>query len=156
MIPQYIIVHCSATKDSGTVSWGAIRNYHINDNGWTDIGYHFGVEDYGDEIILLRGRAPWTSGAHCRAAGRNRDSLGLCVVGDFDHEPPSEEKYAAVVAVLTSLCFMFNIPPDRVRGHSEFEPNKTCPGLMWDMVRTRTDIATGIERLAGVGDYLVV
>ena len=40
MKPDYILIHSSGTKDSETLSWGAIRQYHIFDNGWIAIGYH--------------------------------------------------------------------------------------------------------------------
>jgi len=155
MIPQYIIVHCSATEDSGTASWEAIREFHTEIRGWRDIGYHYGIEEFEDEIVFLRGRKPWEMGAHCRAAGRNRDSIGVCVVGDYDEEPPSHEKYAVVVAVLTSMCFIFGIHPDNVRGHCEFEDAKTCPGLAWDLDELRADIKRQIKHHDRLGDYLV-
>ena len=154
MIPHYIILHCSATKDSGSASWEAIREFHTEMRGWRDIGYHYGIEEFGDETVLLRGRKPWDTGAHCRAGGRNRDSLGLCVVGEFDDNPPSKEKYSAVVAVLTSLCFMFSIEPDWVKGHREYEPNKTCPGLCWDLDQTRHDIEDSLLYHRRLGTYL--
>ena len=154
MIPKYIIVHCSATEDSGTASWEAIREFHTEVRGWRDIGYHYGVEEYDGEFVFLRGRKPFDMGAHCVAAGRNHDSIGLCVVGDYDEEPPEPEKYAVVVAILTSLCFIFQIPPENVRGHCEFEEAKTCPGLMWDLDGLRADIKAGIKHYDRLGDYL--
>ena len=43
-----IIVHCSATPKGRNVDTAEIRRWHTEDNGWSDIGYHFVVELDGD------------------------------------------------------------------------------------------------------------
>ena len=42
----HIMIHHSATEDSQTLSWQAIRRFHMTDpeHLWADIGYHAGVE----------------------------------------------------------------------------------------------------------------
>ncbi len=140
LLPTKIILHCSATADTESKSWEAIRRYHVEENGWSDIGYHFGIENVGGDIMVYRGRPWWIKGAHCAAAGRNHDSLGVCVVGKYDNDPPSPEIYKAVIDVLKTLCAVFWIDTEKVYGHSEFEPMKTCPGVMWDMDRVRADL----------------
>lgn len=37
--PDGFLIHHSGTRDSGTVSWSAIRSFHLYDRGWADIGY---------------------------------------------------------------------------------------------------------------------
>lgn len=145
---RYLILHCSDTEDGPGLSWPAIRRYHMEERGWSDIGYHYGIERYGPRIAVLRGRPPWVRGAHCRAAGRNRDSLGVCVVGKFDEDPPSLGVYDATVQVLARLAWAFHIEPDRVAGHREFDKRKTCPGLKWDLDKLREDIMREMVELA--------
>jgi len=154
LLPENIILHCSATPDGRTFSWGAIRRYHIERNGWSDIGYHYGIEEYEDGIVLLQGRSPWVQGAHCRAGGRNRDSLGVCVVGCFDEVPPSPDLYLVTVMTLRYLSYTFGIPPERIYGHREFESQKTCPGLKWNLPELRADVGRGLHSHPEVGYYM--
>ena len=133
---DYIILHCSDTEDDGdTLQWPAIKRYHLS-LGWSDIGYHFGVEERAG-IVLLPGRDREAVGSHCRAGGRNHDSIGVCVVGQFDEDAPTPKIFAATVKALAWLCLFYDIPSKNVRGHREFEPNKTCPGEMWDLDHVR-------------------
>ena len=149
LVPRRIILHCSATRDSKTYSWDDIRDYHINHNGWVDCGYHYGIEEFDNDILVMRGRPPWEVGAHCRAGGRNYDSLGVCVVGDYDEEPPDLRKYTITVEFLASLCTAFHILPEHVHGHREFESAKTCPGLRWNLDQLREDVSSKLLTIGG-------
>jgi hypothetical protein len=156
LIPSKIILHCSATADSGTVSWGAIRRYHVEEKGWDDIGYHYGIEWADHDNIILQGRKPNRKGAHCLAAGRNSDSLGVCVVGDYDVVPPDPAKYGITIEFLAMLCFIFQIPPEEVYGHREFESGKTCPGLAWGLDEVRSDVADLLRKDNVLGGYIIL
>lgn len=131
--PEFIVVHCSATKDSGTKSWDAVKKYHVTVNGWRDIGYHLGIEWVGNDLKAFAGRSMEIPGAHCHAEGMNKKSLGVCVVGDFDKEAPSREVLLFSANEVAKLCKKFNIPVENVHGHREHEPHKTCPGTKFDM-----------------------
>ena len=127
-----IIVHHSLTADSGTVSWSAIRHYHIIEKGWMDIGYHAGVELAGAEYEAMLGR-PWDFiGAHCE--GHNRDSLGICFVGNFDIAPPPDAQLALGAKVIKLWMRLFNISSLNIYRHSQFA-DKTCPGTKFDMAQ---------------------
>jgi N-acetylmuramoyl-L-alanine amidase len=142
MIPTAIIIHCSATKDSGTVSWAAIRRYHTQVRGWRDIGYHMGVElvtnSTGQSTYeAFLGRSWVRQGAHCRAEGMNGRSLGVCFVGDYDQVPPPTEMLAVGARHIAAMCRIFNILPVSIYGHRDFEFSKTCPGLMFNVDNLR-------------------
>jgi hypothetical protein len=139
--PDTLIIHCSATKDSGTVSWPAIRRYHVEECHWGDIGYHFGIEYLGPEVEILIGRMPDRPGAHC--GGENHHSLGLCVVGDFDLYPPSALVWRRALELARWICGRWEIPFNQVRGHREFTKAKSCPGLKFDMDKFRYELKGG-------------
>lgn len=143
MTPKRIIVHHSFTKDSETVSWGAIRTYHVKELGWFDIGYHAGVElvANGDNSYyeVLLGRMWNVIGAHTR--GANLGSLGICFVGNFDEvEPPGMQ--LNVGAKLIKLWMeLFSIQITEIYPHSHFNP-KTCPGNKFSMEKLKEIIKT--------------
>jgi len=143
--PIKIIIHHSLTRDSDSVSWGAISHYHRAVRGWRDIGYHAGCEDVNGRIECLFGR-PWhIEGAHTQ--GHNRDSLGFCFVGNFDEvEPGANRLVEAVVRVIAPWCMQFDIDPENIRGHNEFS-SKTCPGMMFPMDLLREMVRTELEDL---------
>ena len=136
MIPTRIILHHSLTKDSDTVSWGAIRRYHIETNNWSDIGYHFGIEQVKDYTEILFGRMPNKIGSHCK--GHNTDSIGICFVGNFDNEPPPMDSWNKGVLLCKYLVEQFGIKI--ILGHTELNSHKTCPGRMFDLENFRKDV----------------
>ena len=120
-----VILHHSLSKD---VSADTIRGWHMQaPRKWDDIGYHFVVRASGDIEI---GRQMDLVGAHAR--GRNLDSIGICVAGDFRMQEPTQEQYASISVLLDFLT--------RVYGDLDVEPHRTrwnaCPGAMfkWSLI----------------------
>lgn len=60
-----------------------IQNFHMNTNGWADIGYNFCI---GDNAQVYEGRGWNRQGAH--APGFNSHSIGFCFFGDFSSVLP--------------------------------------------------------------------
>lgn len=163
MKPSAIVLHHSLTKDGETVSWGAIRRYHTSykyagkiitreeatgmiDRGksvsrpFIDIGYHIGIELAGDRYEALFGRMMDQVGAHCRDGGMNHESVGICLVGNFDHEPPPIDQWNLTLKVVRSLMNLFEIKREDVFGHREFAGYKSCPGWCFDLDRFRQNL----------------
>ena len=135
MEPEVIIIHHSLTKDSLTASWPAIRKYHKN-LGWADIGYHFGIEDINGGYEILTGRFPNVTGAHCR--GFNKKSIGICMVGNFDIDPPPAKQVKVLIKLIAYLMKTYSITV--LLGHCELNLLKSCPGKMFDMDKLRDDV----------------
>lgn len=142
--PKKIIIHHSLTKDSGSVSWGAIHSYHVNTKGWSDIGYHAGIEEVEGRFICMFGRPDWISGGHTR--GQNWCSLGFCFVGNFDRRRPSDARLrVAARRVLAPWLIRYGLGVDALVPHSQYA-NKTCPGSKFPMDRLREIVAEEMAR----------
>lgn len=121
------------------VSWNAIRWYHINENGWKDIGYHIGVEWIGSYYEALLGRMLTESGAHTKENGMNNSSIGICCVGNFDIAPVPASQMDKLIQVTRSMMEIFNIPVYNVQRHSDYATHKSCPGKLfqWDQFKEK-------------------
>ena len=140
MKPSHIILHHSLTKDSETVSWGAMKRYHTEELLWRDIGYHFGLERVENDYQILVGRMMNEPGAHCKERGMNRISLGICFVGDYDAEEPPHEMWILGQRLVVSLMDVFKIPKENILGHYELAPYKSCPGVNFDVEEFRAGL----------------
>ena len=140
---RYIVIHCSDTRDSDSLSWGAIRNNHTN-RGWSDIGYHAGAEEVRGGLECLYGRPDPYVGAHCY--GKNSVSLGFCFVGRFDDVPPSDELLAAAAGrVIVPWLKQYDLGVEAIVPHRDFAM-KTCPGAAFDIERLRAICSWSLER----------
>ena len=71
-----IIIHCSATKEGQDIDAKEIKKWHVEGNGWSDIGYHYVIKLDG---TVEEGRPIERSGAH--TLNHNHDSIGVCYIG---------------------------------------------------------------------------
>jgi hypothetical protein len=142
-ISWYIVLHHSLTKDGHTVNWDNIRDYHVNTLHWNDIGYHFGIELIENDVQILTGRPIGTWGAHCRHAGMNSRSIGICFVGNYDEQEVPDAVYDAGIKLIAGLCNSTPCNTNMIYGHKEFSP-KSCPGTRFDIDKIRTGVESVI------------
>lgn len=129
-IPKYIIVHHSAAitpnpQVSDINEWHKIRNFPISSLGYY-VGYHYVIEKNGD---LIQTRLDAEEGAH--TIGQNTTSIGICLVGDFDVELPTDEQTATLGHLLLVLCDTYQLSMLRIQPHRQFA-NKSCYGKQLD------------------------
>ena len=121
-----IILHCSATREGQDISTETIRGWHVNERGWSDIGYHF--------VVLLDGtvdkaRPVERQGAHVR--GHNKGSIGICYIGGCDSDMnPKDTRTDLQKESLTELIsyLMDSYEDATLHGHNEFS-SKACPSF---------------------------
>lgn len=139
-----VFLHCS---DS---TWGdamVIDAWHRR-RGWPCIGYHFvvlngqvtsdtrwqslnGMIEPGHVIDQDLFMEPNEIGYH--VAGRNHDSLGVCLIGTTEFTPA---QLLASHELMHELLKTYQLTPDDVLGHYEHPgAGKTCPNIPMQVYR---------------------
>lgn len=123
MTPNRITIHCSATPNGEDYDVEKIRRYHVDELGWSDVGYHLVIQPSG---VAQRGRDFRVQGAH--VSGYNEGNVGVCLVGTdqftMDQFDPGLRTY------LGYLKRTFGVPAHEIfRLHNEFDDSKTCPNI---------------------------
>lgn len=122
-----IIVHCSYTKPRMDIGVEEIRTWHVEENKWTDVGYHYVIRRDG---TIETGRPLERPGAHVR--GQNHDSIGICWVGGMaqDSSLAEDNRTADQSKALFDLIqdLQEKFPGAGVLGHRDIQGvSKACP-----------------------------
>ena len=145
--PTYIVIHHSLTADGITVNWPAIRRYHLA-KGWSDIGYHFGIEYAKDDFYTFVGRPIESQGGHTKDGGFNNKSIRICLVGNFDETGPQDKQIMLASLLVNRIRAELGISNKNVIGHREAQAigkvpadkRKSCPGRKFDMNNFRRNL----------------
>ena len=131
---NFLVIHHTGSGADKDYDWSAeeIHGWHLN-NGWAGIGYHYVVRKDG---TVEQGRPHWTIGSH--AYGRNSESIGIHLSGDFTEASPTEAQIESTAILIANLCTDYSLPIDRqhVFGHREVGES-SCPGdVLFGMLDT--------------------
>lgn len=109
-VVHHLIVHHSASSNSNTDYINVVRNIyllHTQSNGWDDIGYNFLVAQDG---TIFEGRdnqgidsSDNIKGAHF--CGKNDNTMGICLLGNYEKQAPSEATIQSLKSLLVWKCF---------------------------------------------------
>jgi N-acetyl-anhydromuramyl-L-alanine amidase AmpD len=161
-----IIVHCSATRPDWLTGKTTaqkvkeIKRWHVEDNKWKDIGYHFIIDRDG---TVANGRDVETVGAH--VADRNANTIGVCLIGGHGSNPTDNfdanftaDQDAALRDLIAELKTS-HPTIGKVSGHNDYA-NKACPGFKageWftgrpkSIAKSTTVQASAVQIVSGVG-----
>lgn len=120
------ILHCADTRIDQDFDVEDIRSWHVDGNGWSDIGYHYYIKLDG---TIQTGRSIEKTGAHCK--GENSDSIGICFEGGKKEDGSkwdwiTEEQELSFYKLNYELDQEYGIT--NVFGHYNFS-SKTCPNI---------------------------
>ena len=167
-----INIHCSATSPNwmaqrtGAERVAEIRRWHVEDNKWRTIGYHWVIDRDGR---LYPGRPESQTGAFEPKV--NATAIGVCLLGghgsaatDEFHEHYTDEQDSALRGLIADIQERYPTVK-RITGHNDYS-SKACPGFKvarWLDYKPsiRTFSATGTARgsslaLAGGGALATV
>ncbi len=171
--PTHIIVHYGYSPETYTDSYAVVRsywNYHVNTNGWWDIGYNYLFDKYGK---FFQGRhnvdLPYVNVRGVHAGAPNDYSVGICYLGNTDVTLPTPEQIEICLDFMAWWFEYFDIDPlsyadlptndsgnpwisfPRIIGHKDVG-STSCPGnVLYDMLPDLiTQTAQKIEECGGL------
>ncbi|XP_029669306.1 peptidoglycan-recognition protein SC2-like [Formica exsecta] len=125
----YVVVHHGGIRkycrdqESCSEIVRSYQNLHMDDRGWSDIGYNFLI---GEDGNAYEGRGWDYVGAH--APGYNTQSIGICILGDFSDFLPNPVALNTLNALIACGVSLGKISDNyNVLGHRQAR-NTECPG----------------------------
>ena len=117
---EMIVVHCAATKPSMDIGYKEIRKWHVEDNGWDAVGYHYIIRRDGTQEV---GRP-----------AVNSKSIAICLVGGMAQDGSAENNFTIeqflTLKDLIKKLKMTNPNIVEIVGHCDIQDNKpNCPGF---------------------------
>lgn len=144
-VPAHIIVHHSGSASVSDDFPAVVRSYwdfHVNINGWDDIGYNWLIDGNG---VVYEGRGSGTQGAHFSCM--NAETTGICMIGNFETATPSPTAISTLEQLIAwEACDKMIVPADssnhitsgallaHISGHRDGNDlpnscsNTVCPG----------------------------
>jgi N-acetylmuramoyl-L-alanine amidase len=178
----HVVVHHAAGSNTNTDYTNVVRNiyvFHTQSNGWNDVGYNFLIAQDGTVFEGRNGQGAFDGdnalGAHF--CGRNTNTMGICLLGDYMIAQPTEPALTSLVRLIgwklgkesitaqgQSLHSPSGLTLNHIAGHRDGCATD-CPGdnLYIRLGDIRTKVAAGcsdappivLSQTADNGDILV-
>ena len=152
---QYIVIHHSATTR------GSVESIHREHrrrrdaagNNWLGIGYHFVIGNgNGMKDGFIEPTFRWKQqihGAHSGSVPHNGFGIGICLIGNFEKQVPTQKQKAAVTRLLRLLSIHYKLKREQVIGHQKIKPT-ACPGRLFPMRQILDDAFLNSSQAKGI------
>lgn len=143
---QTVVVHHSSLYEiDDDTTMREIQNLHLDERGWADIAYHFGVGLTGK---VYEGRKMSARGTHTEL--HNTGSLGICLFGNFEEISPTQTQLDNTQALVNWLAIRLRLT--HLAAHREFNDTTVCPGANLYPVLDKMAERAFLQR--GTGGYV--
>ena len=114
-----VFLHCSASDNPDHDDIATIRSWHVDERGWSDVGYHYFIRSDG---ALQEGRPLERTPA--AQAGHNAGTLAICLHG-LAEENFADDQFRTLTALAREIDEAY---AGRVTFHGHCEvSSKPCP-----------------------------
>lgn len=108
----------------------------VSDLPYGNVAYHYVIAKYGN---ITACRAIKDIGYHASNWEVNKESIGICLMGDFDKETPTNVQYGQLRYLINTIKKEYNVT---VHLHKEYDKKKTCPGKHFDINQLSKSVMT--------------
>lgn len=152
--PKYLIIHhtggsdANPLQDSSNFTFEQCNELHKKFGMMSSLGYWIGYHYYiSKDGTVKQGRADTDEGAH--TIGKNSESLGICLAGNFDATMPTDAQVISLKKLLIEKVNQYGIVTENIVPHRKFAV-KSCYGnkLSNDWARNLVRGMSKEERLA--------
>lgn len=147
-IERITLHHGGVTVDPARSTDEYLRNlqqWSRRDKGWIDLPYHFLIDHSGR---VFEGRNLSLAGDTNTGYNPSGHAL-VAVLGNFDEEEPSPAQLQALINVMAWLVVNYDIPLERIAGHSNFSSITVCPGKHLDTLLRNGWLTQAVAARAG-------
>jgi len=129
-ILNLVIHHSAVSRKEAPNQFNAINNYHkqlyrMKSTLGFYMGYNALIEPNG-KLIVARADGEETAAV----IGHNKDSLHICLAGNFDIDVPTQAQINKLKSWLGEKMRTYGLSPINIHGHRELQVNRTCPGCL--------------------------
>ncbi len=117
-----VFIHCSDSDYSHHDNIETIRKWHVEERGWSDVGYHYFIRNDG---TIENGRP--IDKIPAAQSGHNTGSIAICLSGK---DVFTEKQFTALRELCRQLNNKYKVT---FHGHCEVS-SKTCPNFEYRSV----------------------